>query len=515
MTAAQPPRRAVRAEPPKRGFALPSAYTILFVLIVFVAALTWIIPAGQYDVNEDGPPIPGTYHSVHANPQRIVRDSLLAPINGLYGIESAEDGTIDVWNSGELFGAIDVALFILVIGGFLGVTMKTGAIQGGIAPIVARLRGRERLMIPILMVVFAIGGTTYGMAEESLAFYALIITVMIAAGYDSLTGAAILLLGCGIGVLGSTINPFATGIASGFAGMSIEEGLVLRLVILVVGTIDRHLLGASAMPTRSKRIRRPRWSPRSVPRTRPPSLLPGDADGNVALSGRQKAALALFFLAFAVMIYGVVPWSDIGIPLPTLCWWFPEMTASFLLFSILIWLVSRMCETTFTDTFVDGARDLLGVALIIGIARGITVIMNNGLITDTVLNCCRTGRVGPGRRRVHQPDVRGVHPALVPDPVVIRPGHRGHADHGAAGQLRRRPAGDRRDGVSDRERPGEPGHADLGRRHGRAGHRPRGLRHLAQVRLAGPDHAGDPVDRGLDRCDAAAMMWRTKRPVWR
>ena len=160
----------------------------------------------------------------------------MAPINGLYGIESAEDGSISVWNSGELFGAIDVALFILVIGGFLGVTMKTGAIQAGIGRIVTRLKGRERLMIPILMIVFAIGGTTYGMAEESLAFYALIITVMIAAGYDSLVAASILLLGCGIGVLGSTINPFATGIASGFAGVSIEEGIVGRLVILVVGT---------------------------------------------------------------------------------------------------------------------------------------------------------------------------------------------------------------------------------------------------------------------------------------
>ena len=105
-----------------------------------------------------------------------------------------------------------------MIGGFLGVTMQTGAIQAGIGRVVQRLRGREQLMIPILMVVFALGGTTYGMAEESLAFYLLIVTVMIAAGYDALTGAALILLGCGIGVLGSTINPFATGIASGFAG---------------------------------------------------------------------------------------------------------------------------------------------------------------------------------------------------------------------------------------------------------------------------------------------------------
>ncbi len=115
-----------------RGFSLPSAYTILFLLIVVVAFLTWIIPAGAYDVDANGEPIPGSYHSVPANPQRIVVDSLLAPINGLYGIK-AEDGSISVWNKGELFGAIDVALFILVIGGFLGVTMSTGAIQAGIS----------------------------------------------------------------------------------------------------------------------------------------------------------------------------------------------------------------------------------------------------------------------------------------------------------------------------------------------------------------------------------------------
>src|SRR6185295_20254058 len=104
---------AAGPEPGRRGFSLPSAYTILFLLIVVVALLTWIIPAGAYDTDADGEPIPGSYHSVPANPQRIVVDSLMAPINGLYGIEG-EDGSISVWNSGELFGAIDVALFILV-----------------------------------------------------------------------------------------------------------------------------------------------------------------------------------------------------------------------------------------------------------------------------------------------------------------------------------------------------------------------------------------------------------------
>jgi uncharacterized ion transporter superfamily protein YfcC len=376
---------AVPAEEPaqKKGFALPSAYTILFGLIVLAAIATWVVPAGTYDLDADGAPIPGTYHEVDSKPSRILVDSLTAPINGLYGIEG-EGGNINYYNSGSLFGAIDVALFILVIGGFLGVTMKTGAIQAGIAVLVQRLQGKERLMIPALMVVFALGGTTYGMAEESLAFYALVITVLIAAGYDALTGAAVVLLGCGIGTLGSTINPFATGIASGFADVSISDGLVARLVILIAGVamgiffVLRYADRVRSDPTTSvvydlKEQNEARFKTETE-------------EGAVVLTGTHKAILAIFGGAFALMMYGVIPWEDLGVPLPTLWWWFPEMTASFLLFSIVIGLVGRMGEGAFTDTFVDGARDLLGVALIIGVARGITVIMNNGQITDTVLH---------------------------------------------------------------------------------------------------------------------------------
>jgi uncharacterized ion transporter superfamily protein YfcC len=373
------------APEPKSRFALPSAYTILFALIVVAAIATWIIPAGTYDLNPDGEPVPGTYHEVEQKPARILVDSLTAPINGLYGIED-ETGNINYYNSGTLFGAIDVALFILVIGGFLGVTMKTGAIQAGIGRLVQKLAGRERLLIPALMVVFALGGTSYGMAEESLAFYALVITVLIAAGYDALTGAAVVLLGCGIGTLGSTINPFATGIASGFAGVSISDGLAARLVILVVGVavgiffVLRYADRVRADPSKSvvydlKEANEERFRSETE-------------DGSIELTGTHKLILAVFGLAFLVMMYGVIPWEDMGVGLPTWWWWFPEMTGSFLLFAIVIGLIARMGEGDFTGTFVDGARDLLGVALIIGIARGITVIMNNGEITDTVLHWC-------------------------------------------------------------------------------------------------------------------------------
>jgi uncharacterized ion transporter superfamily protein YfcC len=368
----------------KSRFTLPSAYTILFFLIVLAALATWFVPAGTYELNEAGEPIPGTYHEVESHPAQIVVDSLTAPINGLYGIEN-QKGNINYYNRGTLFGAIDVALFIIVIGGFLGVTMRTGAIQAGIGRLVQRLRGKERWMIPLLMAVFALGGTTYGMAEESLAFYSLVITVMIAAGYDSVTGAAIVLLGCGIGTLGSTINPFATGIASGFAGIPLSDGLVGRLVILLVGLaigiffVMRYADRVKADPTRSLVA--------DMKAENEAHFKADEQAGEIGpLTAQHKLILAFFGLAFGVMMYGVIPWEDLGIGLPTLWWWFPEMTASFLLFSVAIGLIGRMKEGDLTSTFVSGAGELLGVALIIGIARGITVIMNNGEITDTVLH---------------------------------------------------------------------------------------------------------------------------------
>jgi uncharacterized ion transporter superfamily protein YfcC len=367
----------------KRRFTLPSAYTILFVLIVLAAIATWVIPAGTYELNDAGEPKPGTYHEVKSKPSKIVVDSLTAPINGLYGIENKK-GNINYYNTGTLFGAIDIALFIIVIGGFLGVTMQSGAIQAGIGTLVQRMRGRERLMIPVLMCVFALGGTSYGMAEESLAFYALVITVMIAAGYDALTGAAVVLLGCGIGVLGSTVNPFATGIASGIAGIPISDGLIGRLVILLAGLA----IGIFFVLRYADRVKQdPSKSVVYDMKADNEARFQGEtAAGEVVLTGTHKAILAVFVFAFVVMIYGVIPWEDMGIGIPTWWWWFPEMTASFLLFSIIIGLIARMRESELTDSFVNGARDLLGVALIIGIARGITVIMNNGQITDTVLH---------------------------------------------------------------------------------------------------------------------------------
>ena len=353
----------------KKKFSMPSAYTILFAIIVVVAILTWIVPAGQYEMTElNGKevPVPGTYQQVERTPQGIF-DIITSPVKGYQD-------------------AVDVALFILIIGGFLGVVMKTGAIDAGIAQLTNKLKGKEKIMIPILMVLFGVGGTSYGMAEETIAFYPLLIPVFVAAGYDTVTAVAVILLGAGVGVLGSTVNPFATGIASGFAGVSLGQGIVLRLLILVVGEIAAILY---VMRYAEKVRKDPTKSITYATREEDKKHFGAQQEGTSfpELTGKRKLILGLFALTFAIMIYGVIPFEDMGITaIPTLWWWFTELASLFLIMSIIIGLVAGLSEKELIEAFVDGSRDLLGVALIVGLSRGITVVMNAGNMTATVLN---------------------------------------------------------------------------------------------------------------------------------
>ncbi len=208
------------SEKVKKGFKLPSSYTILMLIIAFMAVMTWIIPAGQYQVDEAGHLVAGTYEKVAQNPQGIY-DVFMAPVRAMLGHGATE-------------AAINVAFFIIMVGAFLGVVNETGALDVGIASIVKRFKGREKMLIYILMPLFALGGSTYGMGEETMAFFPLLVPVMMAVGFDSITGVAIILLGSQIGCLASTVNPFATVVASDAAGVSVADGMIWRLVFFVV-----------------------------------------------------------------------------------------------------------------------------------------------------------------------------------------------------------------------------------------------------------------------------------------
>lgn len=348
---------------------MPSAYTILFLIIFVMMALTWIVPAGQYEYVQNGDvaqPIAGTYHRVASNAQSIF-DAMLASFHGFYE-------------------AVEIALFILMVGGFLGVVMKTGAINAGIANVIRLLDGREKFMIPILMILFGLGGTSFGMWEETMAFYPLLLPVFIAAGYDSIVAVSVIMLGAGIGTLCSTVNPFATGIASGFAGVSLGDGLFLRLFMLVVLEavaivyVMRYAARVHADHTAS-------LVASQYEENRKRFAINWEDKEGMELTGKRKLALTIFAVTFLLMIYSVIPFDELGISfLPTLGWYFTELSGLFLVAGIVVGLATRMQEQELIEGFVTGASELLGVAFIIAISRGITVIMNSGFITDTILN---------------------------------------------------------------------------------------------------------------------------------
>ena len=347
---------------------MPTAYTILFLLIVLVAVATWFIPAGSYEYL-DGVPQAGTYHAVDPTPQ-CLGGILKAAFNGFYD-------------------AVDVCVFILMVGGFLGVVMKTGAIDAGVGAVIRRLGGREMWLIPILMVLFGLGGTTFGMWEETMAFYPLLLPVFLAAGYDAVVGISVILLGAGAGIISSTVNPFATGIAAGFAGVSLGDGILLRLIQWVVFELAA-IWFVSAYAAKVKK--NPSRSVVGVGAGK----LHVSMDETIPFTPRRKVIMALFTLVFLVMVYGVIPFDEMGLSLPALGWWFPELSALFLVGGLVIGLIDRMGEEEIVETFVAGCADLLGVALIIGISRGITVLMNDGGITDTILHWGEEALSGAG-----------------------------------------------------------------------------------------------------------------------
>ncbi|MGA4842624.1 YfcC family protein [Streptomyces sp. G45] len=376
---------------PKRTFAFPSALTVLVIVTVAVWLLAFLIPSGAYVRNADGAPVQGSYHRVPDEQSFADRlnDLFLAPVNGLYGVQDAKSGQVGPDLAGELYGSAGVFLFVLAIGAFITVVFATGALDRGIGRLAHRLRERGALLIAGVMVVFSVLGTVEGFAEETLGFYGLIVPLMLALGYDRMTAVGAIILGAGVGVLCSTVNPFATGVASSAADISLGDGIVLRFAMWLV-------LTAVTIAYVIRYARRVRKDPgRSLS-----GFLPGDREGTAAdaaeppeLTRLHQVILVVVALVFAFMIFSVVPWSSAltGDADATpygfeLGWSFPQLAALFLCAAVLVGLVARMGEQKLSATVIQGAADFISPALVIVLARGVTVIMNNSQITDTVLH---------------------------------------------------------------------------------------------------------------------------------
>ncbi|WP_078887982.1 YfcC family protein [Streptomyces sp. NRRL S-118] len=374
-----------------RRFRFPSAFTVLVGVTVAVWALTFVIPAGRYDM-KDGSPVPGTYHPVESATgfQDRLKDLFLSPVNGLYGVTDAETGLTTPGGTGSFAGAAGVFLFILAVGAFITVTMRTGALTTGVARLAQRLRHHRTLLLVVLLTVFSLGGTTYGMAEETLGFYGLMIPLMLGLGYDRMVAATVIMVGAGVGTLASTVNPFATGVASDSAGIGTGEGIILRLSMwacltaLAAVHVVRYARRVTADPTRSL-----------TPLTEDDRRIKNEGRDTVELTRRQRTVLCLFAATFLFMIFAVVPWSGLHITfLPTLGWYFPELAALFIVAAVFVGLVGGLGEKGTANAVTAGAGDFIGAAMIVMLARGVTVIMNNASVTDTILDALRSAVTG-------------------------------------------------------------------------------------------------------------------------
>ena len=389
----------------KQKLRSPSAFTILFVVIIVMAALTWVVPSGLYKTNEDGDRIANSYHVVDKD--RTVTEEKDGKKEEVK--KHDQQGLWDVFTAPikGMSDKLDVIVFVMVLGGFLGVTMKTGALDASLGALLRKMKGKEKWLIPILMILFAIGGTTYGMQEETVAFYALVIPMMIAAGYNAMTGVMVIVLGAGTGVLGSTINPFSTGVAAKTADVKLGSVIPIMSIILVLCLIAAIIftMRYAAKVKAGKYKEDVRYKPATA------AL---DMTNVPKLTGPRKVVMSVFAITFVLMILSLIPWGSWNITffadmfewaagLPVIGavlgvvhsaafgdWYFNEITALFLISTIVITAIyykEFKKEGVFpVDTFIDGVKDILPVALIIAVATGVSVVMSNGEIQDTIIS---------------------------------------------------------------------------------------------------------------------------------
>lgn len=358
----------------KKTKVMLSSFSIILILIFGLGILSHVLPDAQFV----GDQIVNGSGTVGAKLSQV----LMSPILGF------ED-------------AIDVGIFIMMLGGLLAVINKTGALETGIKVLVRKLKGRELLLIPILMFIFSICGSTYGMLEETVGFYVLLAATMMAAGMDPLVGAAVILLGAGSGCLGSTINPFATGVALS----ALPEGVTANhgLVLLIATFIWLTTLGICILfvMNYAKKVKKDKGSTiLSLREQKQAEKKFGNFykkdEKEVNLTGKQKVTLVLFALTFLVMIIGFIPWGEFDITFFDSFtgwlsgsslgnWWFYEAALWFLIMSIIIAIINKFGEKGFIDTFVDGADDMIGVILVIAIARGASVLMGQTYLDNYII----------------------------------------------------------------------------------------------------------------------------------
>ena len=383
----------------KKKLEFPTAFTVLFIVLILAAALTYIVPAGLYsklvydgeldafvieDHKGDTTQMPATQDTL--NSLNIKMDivkfkdgSIRKPIaipDTYQRIASSPQGLKSIIMSPVqgVMDTVDIIVFVLILGGIIGLINKTGTFDAGIAALSKKARGKEFILVTFIFLLITLGGTTFGLAEETIALYPILMPIFIASGYDAIVCIAAIYMGSSIGTMFSTTNPFSVVIASNAAGISFSEGLNFRIISLILAAIIT-LVYIYYYAKKVKRDPKNSLIYKDMDKVKERFLKDYNPDNVVPFDWRRILILIVFLSAFPIMIWGVSSGT----------WWFPEMSGLFLAAAIIIIFLSGLSEKEAVNTFLDGAADLVGVVLIIGIARAINIVMDNGMISDTLL----------------------------------------------------------------------------------------------------------------------------------
>lgn len=389
---------------------MPGAFVILFILTIVAVAATWVIPAGSYaklsynsarsslqvkDPHGKVTNVPATQHELDKLGVKIKISQFKSggitqavSIPNTYRRLKQHPAQVGDVTSSMVRGtieAVDIMVFILVLGGLIGVVKASGAFESGLMALTKKTKGHEFLLIFFVAVLMILGGTLCGIEEEAVAFYPILVPIFIAMGYDSIVCVGAIFLASSIGTSFSTINPFSVVIASNSAGINFTEGIMWRAGGLVVAAI----FVISYLYWYSQRVKAtPEFSYSYDDRksfNKMWAIAPTGTETKPTFTTRKKLILILFVSAFPIMVWGVMSQG----------WWFPTMASSFLAFAIIIMFLTAtgqhgIGENGVVDAFVNGASSLVGVSLIIGLARGINLVLNEGLISDTILQFSST-----------------------------------------------------------------------------------------------------------------------------
>jgi len=337
----------------------PDTLIILMVILLIFIGLTWIIPAGEFDrVEKAGRMVvaPGTYHLVESNPQGIGA-FFTGPIKGF-------------------ISAAQIIGFVFLVGGSFNILTRTGAVDAGLQSILRfsqRKPGAKQWIIPMVMVLFSLAGATFGMSEETLVFILITIPLALALGYDSITGLGMAFVGAHIGFAGAFINPFTIGVAQGIAELPPASGIGYRLVVWTILTVVGIIF---VMRYARKVERNPELSPvyEIDQRRHHPEQ---EGGGHLNFNWARKLVLIALFVCLAVLVYGVS--SDWG-------WYINEIAGLFIGLGILAAILGRLSVEAAVSAFKEGAKDMMTAALVIGLAKGLIVVAQDGKIIDTILN---------------------------------------------------------------------------------------------------------------------------------